>query len=222
MEILVASAIFMGVIIIAAASFAMVRRSNEKSDDSRVVTDCARNLEDVITSEVRSSTQGPRVMGVEAGLAGAMDAVDLTKLGSGDQKSFNKLIGIIVFPAGTKAHVIYRAKNFPSQNGEGIYYYAELTSGQISGGQIISLPSPQKILSDDCGTLMGSVYSTNQVFSVDAAKMASSSDSNNIVYTVGLTDFLYREGYYSDYFAAQASGAVARVSVSVTNSVNSL
>ena len=64
-EVMIASYIFMVVILMVVASFAMVRKSNENSDDSRVTSNCSRQVEDIFRSAVKSANFGkPLIKGI--------------------------------------------------------------------------------------------------------------------------------------------------------------
>lgn len=64
-EILIASSIFMVVAISSAAAFAMVKKSNNKTEDLRIANDCARQVEDFIKNEVRSASSGEKIKGLK-------------------------------------------------------------------------------------------------------------------------------------------------------------
>jgi len=64
-EILIATIIFMTVVIVTVASFAMVKRSNEMANDSAKTDECSRQIENLAGSIFRSASEGdPLVMAV--------------------------------------------------------------------------------------------------------------------------------------------------------------
>jgi type II secretory pathway pseudopilin PulG len=63
-EVMIASYIFMIVIMMVTSSFAMIRKSNENSDDTRVTSSCTRQVEDVFKSAVKSANFGTPIMKV--------------------------------------------------------------------------------------------------------------------------------------------------------------
>jgi len=63
-EILIASSIFMFVAIMAAASFGMVRRANDRARDLKNTGECREILQNFVESGVNNSSKEPRIMGI--------------------------------------------------------------------------------------------------------------------------------------------------------------
>lgn len=183
-EVMIASYVFMIVIMMVTSSFAMIRKSNENSDDSRVTSSCARQVEDVFKSAVKSANFGNPVMKVVVLDGGVYKLYDSLTL----PLSLSK-VGFAAFedPNSTDISVV-RIKTFVKKpetvNTYSIdsYYYAvgdikivaatgDLNpnprknirdgidiSGIINGTNVLSGTTPQRISSVDCSADGGTIY----------------------------------------------------------------
>ena len=165
-EILIASLIFMMVAMTAAASFAMVRRSNDKADDVRITSECARHLESFLTAEVRNSAYKWRVLAIDCtDPATTCETYHLKRMSRVD----SDYAGVALFPsepgAGKKYHVIYKWHTV-DQNKDDTYRYKEInfpndtaiTSYLDQPAQYTDiLSNGQLVHADDCFGFKGQV-----------------------------------------------------------------
>lgn len=129
-EILVASYIFMVVVVTAVAAFAMIKRSNETSDDFRQTNQCAREGENFISSLFRSASYGnPRVYGlVDNGGSYVLRAIKEPTQNTPElELNFSGFVVFSQVPVDNKLafKAIYKqiAHNVTFNRDEGVYYF---------------------------------------------------------------------------------------------------
>ena len=227
-EILIASLIFVSVMVVATASFALVKKSNENTDDLRAASSCARQIEDFIKAQVKSSSFGPRVMAVD------LDPSDgKYKIFPITQKMNTNLAGIVLFP--TSDEYVILLKQVTASDAS---YYFEQKTGILDMNKVHPISSlGNRIHSDSCRGMTGAaVANSDRPFRVSvrprypaSTPVASSSlaagQLNSLVFEVQLDDLLFR--YMSGNVDDEASKArdsqkIIRLNLEVGNSVNSI
>jgi len=141
-EILVASMIFMIVIVVSITAFGMIKRSNTKADDLRLTNQCARQVEDYVGSQIRSSNSGKRIMAIE----GTSTYIFRDLESEFDDHHYP---GFALFKSDGEFTIIYKTID----NADGINYGSYRTqngtyaTGQDADGKTISLtPSSGSII----------------------------------------------------------------------------
>lgn len=207
MEVLISSLIFMSVVVVSVSSFAMVRNSNNKVEDTTITNQCARQLEDVISAQVKSSNFGKRVMGVLY-QGGRYVFKEITS-----DASIDEYDGIALFTkAGKYYSVIYK---------DGDTYYQNNVSYP---GNDPTTDSPIKTLgsvpmsSNDC---VAFIIIGNGVFNITATKTAIGDSQSNDVYSVVVEDKLYRKGLDTER-SAEDRNSFSRMYLDATNSKSSI
>lgn len=163
-EILIATIIFMTVIVVTIAAFAMVKRSNEISGDSMKTDECSRQVENFIGSVFRSASYGnPRIMAIvrSSGNSGSFSLRDISSFPE-DEEEINAA-GFAIFEKSDEANKIianFIFKNIDPDLKYTGYFYKSLAvdRSKVEDGDsinsIISFNSssadPQKIHSSDC------------------------------------------------------------------------
>jgi type II secretory pathway pseudopilin PulG len=188
-EILIASYIFVMVIIMAVASFAMIKRSNDTSDDIRLTSQCARDLEDFVSSRVRSSVDDPRIMAVKLSADGSI--FNLITPGAGSKYS-----GVAVFkktssPDKITVRAIYK-------KGDGYFYQEQEVASSSLSTTTFSTVNEAKLNSDDCSAAVsnpaGATPETPFAIASSSSykKGPASGVSSPPIFTITLDDLFYR------------------------------
>jgi len=217
-EVLIASYVFMIVIMMVTSSFAMIRKSNENSDDVRITSTCARQVEDVFRSAIKSANFGsPAVMGIK------YDGVKYT-LADATGTYVSTLSGFATFEDAKDVDSSkIRIKTFvkTSVNGKFSYIYStgvvQLIAskfGVIPDGlnitTIVNSVDSQKIHSSDC-------LASNQLGIRLTAQNGTNSQSSNLNYALTVKDRFFR------VFADQATEKkYSNINLFVINDAKSL
>jgi len=179
-EIMIASTIFMIVAIIAATSFAMIRRANDRATSLKETGECREAITNLISSEVRTSNAGKRVMGIQATGDDLMTLRNLTA-------SNVRYNGIALFDTLDSYKAVYKIQN-------GAYLYREISFDPAQrdamtapGAQVPILGEALKISGANC-TGFHSVGSV--VAPIAFVKPFEASKKNNTI-EVDLEDKLY-------------------------------
>lgn len=229
-EILVATYIFMVVIMMVTSSFAMIKKSNDNSDDTRIVNNCAKQVEETLQSLVKSSSFGsPTLMGI-------LRTDDVYTLKKVDEVS-SSLDGFATFEDPLSSDVSQvRIKTFYKKPEEIAdrgtvysYYYSTAvvslkTSANLNADPSKSIPdgwdvsnivnssSAQRINPSDCSA--NSLDTAGRF--VITASAGGGSNSGNLFYVVKLQDKFFR------YFADQKTEKIfSNVNVEVGNDAKS-
>jgi len=215
-EILIASYIFMMVIMMVVASFAMIKRSNDTSDDIRLTSQCARDLEDFVSSRIRSSVDGPRIMAVKLSDDGNTFNLITPDAGS-------KYYGVAVFkksssPDKITVQVIYKKGD--------VYFYQEQEVASSSLSAAIPVLGT-KLNSDDCSAAVSNPAGATPktpftiVSSSSYEKGPASRVSSPPIFTITLDDLFYRRlGGNSQ--EAPDNKALSHVYVNVVNDLRKI
>lgn len=102
-EVLVAAMIFLVVAATGVAALALIRRSNEKTDDVRLADQCSRQVRDMLSEQVRSAHSKSRLVGLVTN-GSRFSIVD-----SDDSNS--NYVGVGIFKNDTDVTAIYKALN---------------------------------------------------------------------------------------------------------------
>lgn len=207
-EILVATMIFMTVIVVTIVAFAMVKKSNEISGDSMKTDECSRQVENFIGSVFRSASYGnPRIMAIVRS-SGSFLLKDISSL---PEEEINAA-GFAIFEKSDEANKIianFIFKNIDPDLKYTGYFYKSSTvnrSNVEDGDSINSIISfnssstdPQKIHFSDCVPL----YKTNPIGFAGNYKNpfflklvypyegGPSSQIGNSIFTLKLNDLVY-------------------------------
>lgn len=215
-EILIASYIFVMVIVMAVASFAMIKRSNEVSDDIRLTSQCARDLEDFVSSRVRSSVDNPRIMAVKLSADG--NTFNLITPGAEGKYSGVAVFKLSSSPDKITVQTIYK-------KGDG-YFYQEQDTPSSSLSATISV-SGTKLNSNDCSAAtsnpVGVITATPFAIASSSAynKGPASSVDSPPIFTITLDDLFYRRLGGNSQESAE-NKALSRVYISVVNDLRSI
>ncbi len=114
-EILIASSIFMFVAMMAAASFGMIRKANDRARDLKNTGECREILQNFVESGVNNSNREPRIMGIIGQGDGylfkdidvANDSLSLEQLPTEDIQ----FAGLAMFLSDGSYSVIYKDKS---------------------------------------------------------------------------------------------------------------
>ena len=129
-EILIATILFMTVVMVAVASFAMVKRSSEITNDQAKTDECSRQIEDFTTSLFRSANVGdPVIMAVVR--SGERKLLrDLSEIDARDEMAAGETdaIGFAVFEASSTQgeiilSVIFKDVDTDGENTQNTGYY---------------------------------------------------------------------------------------------------
>ncbi len=206
-ETLVASSIFMIVVVVSLSSYAMIRKTNNQTDDARSTNQCARQLEDYIVSQVRSSNYDKRVMGIKAG--GALEDI---------KETTTSYVGIALFKTENKLEAIYKSGD--------LYYTKEVLFTLLPNRVTLTPTIDTPLLTSDCNAFV--VANVN--FIVDPSKtfstkkvvpFAGSTDPNSTVYLIVLEDALYRKSLETQN-SAETRNSFARVYLKVSNNLGEI
>ena len=169
-EVMIASYIFMVVILMVVASFAMVRKSNESSDDSRVTSNCSRQVEDIFRSAVKSANFGkPLIKGITFGVSSGVSKYTLVST------STSGLVGFATFEDPQVSDIskvkiktfVKKPETIGSSTLSSYYYATGVVSLSTPGADprkdipdgfdvssIVNLADAQRINSADCSALI--------------------------------------------------------------------
>lgn len=204
-EILVASAIFMSVVVIAVSSTAMVTRSGARSDDLRRTMQCARQTEDYIVQMVRSSGWGERLF--------ALRNTGGRLLLAAPETGGENYPGLVVFPGEGRFLAIFK---------EGGQYLSRRGSvgDDMSDGQTLPLSDgPDEPLHPaSCAALEGVAIGGGDFLDhLDEPFLISTSKGGvQPVYVVVLEDAFYRAGQETRESALEKN-LFAKIYLKVTN-----
>jgi len=199
MEVLVASLIFMSVIIVSVSSFAMVKNSDNHIEDVSIASGCSRQLDDVITAQIRSSNFSPRIKGLVYGDGKYIfDDIQIEK----------KYAGLALFTVPGKYSVIFK-------EGQDYFFKDEIpyTADQIINAKIANTSNANKMNSVECAA---SSTSAN-VFDIYLVL----SSSGRKIYQVFLSDIFYRQSVESENSALERK-TFSKISVDVAISERSI
>lgn len=249
-EILIASVIFMGVMVIAASSFALVRRSSEKAEDIRVASTCARQVEDFIKSQTISSNYGGRIMALSGCTPnGASPGLSCKLYPPASSEGQADLYGVAFFLNETTYKILY--KYVPVDKSDAGYYLDEKSTGTFNFGAVKDVNVNGKLLhSSSCKAINSNVTGGNDSpFKIDysmrfpaptlsATSAPSDAQISKMVFEISLDDVLFNYLYDTttptplpptpDDFKEQAeqawktSNTAERVFIKVTNSLNAI
>jgi len=225
-EILIASLIFITVLMIVAASFALIKKSNDKTDDSRLADTCSRQLEDYLKARIVSSNNGGRIMALTD--TGGFKLVPPLKVNAAN------IIGFASFVEDGKYEIILKDNanlqyRVFERNYSGQYNFTlehALSGLDPSGGRAVA--------SSECRTMPSSnakpfIINISARFpkTMPTATAFSLSEIADLVYGIRLEDTFFRHLGASADFAAEAQAAdekktTSRVMLDVTNSISSL
>jgi|GEM_PF-2530899 len=229
-EILIASTIFTIVIMTAVSTFALIRRSNYKSADSKVAASCARQIEDFIKAEVTSSNTSPRIELIKQSQTNR-NRYSISSVPGFDPSNY-PVLGLALFQGG-RVKLIFKDPS-RSANG-GTYRYknvvlASYTSDIKPGGNINNLliADSSPLFSDECRT-----RDENETFRLKFREKypvqttTPSTDVSDDIYEVQMEDSVFRyikdAGNLDDQWArAEDQGTVSRINLDVTNSVSQI
>jgi len=206
-ETLVASSIFMIVVVVSLSSYAMIRKTNNQTDDARSTNQCARQLEDYIVSQVRSSNYGKRVMGIRED--GALEDIDETA---------TSYVGIALFKTESKLEAIYKSGD--------LYYTKELPYTLLPSRVTLTPDADTPLLSTDCNAFVipNPEFIDDPIKTFSAKKVvpfADSTDPNSTVYLIVLEDALYRKSLETQN-SAETRNSFARVYLRVSNNLGEI
>lgn len=234
-EILIASLIFVSVMVVATTSFALVRRSNDNSEDMKIASSCARQVEDFVKAQIKSSSFSGRVMAIDFDTtSGQYKIYPITQKMSTEKKSVN-VAGIVLFPAAGKYVAIFKKITATDSS-----YYFDQRTGDLDINKVHTIDFlGSKIHPETCkGMTPGSkVAGSDKPFKIvlqtrypEATPAASSSlttdQLGNLVFEVKLDDLLFH--YLGGNIDTEAQGAredskkVIRLNLDVENSVSSI
>jgi type II secretory pathway pseudopilin PulG len=229
-EILIASLIFVSVMVVATTSFALVKKSNDNSEDMKIASSCARQVEDFVKAQIKSSSFNGRVMAIDFDTtSGEYKIYPIT------QKMGEDVAGAVLFPAEGKYVAIFKKVTAADSS-----YYFDQRTGDLNINEVHTIDFlGSKIHPDTCkGMTPGSgVAGSDQPFQImvrprfPAATPAPSSNLtadqlSSLVFEVKLDDLLFRS--LSDSVDSEAQSAreeskkVIRLNLDVENSVSSI
>lgn len=171
-EVMVASYVFMVVMVMVVASYALIKKSNESSDDIRITSTCSRQVEEIFRSAIKAANFGkPLIMGID------FDAGS-NKYRLRDPSLASSLAGFATFEdPGVSDQSQFKIKTFVKKNAtetipQNAYYYstgiADLSStvppdpaadprvlikDLFDVTSIVNSADSQKINSTDCSAL---------------------------------------------------------------------
>lgn len=210
-EILVASMIFMIVIVVSITAFGMVRRTNTKADDLRLTNQCARQIEDYIGSQIRSANTKERIMAIADRGAGSYIFRKLPD-------SFdNYYQGLVLFNGANSYLAIYKIG--------GVYYAksAQYTNEhQVEDGKTIPGIIPDRnavILPDACAAFetVEPDFIKNPRDPFMGRKIGRGDNTIEII----LKDAVYRSGLESQEISIE-NKSFSTVSLRVSNNLTNL
>ena len=120
-EVAIASFIFMVVAIMATASFAMVRRTNERVRVYKDTGECREILQNYVENGVKNSNKEPRIMGIDSSLVFKNIAIlnDATELNSLLPEQY-KFIGLAMIEENGYSVIYKKDQRYFYKNFEGI------------------------------------------------------------------------------------------------------
>lgn len=189
-EIMIASSIFMLVAMMAAASFAMVRRANDKAHDLKNTGECREILQNYVESGVKNSNTTPRVMGIIA----QGDIYKFKDIKIIDNNASANLIlpesyqfsGLAMIQDDGSYLIIYKDKN---QN----YLYKEIKLGEGASMPVEgdNVPTADKFLKTGNETCFSSPTSLESAKPFQIWGVKNNRNQNLYLITVILEDNLY-------------------------------
>ena len=238
-EILIASVIFMGVMVIAASSFALVRRSSEKAEDIRVASTCARQVEDFIKSQTISSNYGGRIMALSGCTPnGASPGLSCKLYPPASSEGQADLYGVAFFLSETSYKVLY--KYVPADKSDAAYFLDERNNPAVVNfktSAVINV-SGKLLNSSECKVLNSGVTDGNDFpfkinysmrFPVPAPSPSTAptdAQISKMVFEISLDDIFFK--YLGGDFAQESERAwksantAERVFIKATNSLNAI
>ncbi len=196
-EILIATLIFMVVIMVAVSAFALVKRSNEISGDYSKTDECARQIENFVSSIFRSASLGnPRIMAIMKE-GDHLKLQDLSEIPDSEMEAD----GFSVFENSTdpqKINSVIIYKNIDNDN-SGYYYQATLVNKtDLKNGLLIAINNSQKIHPRDCKPLYQEVEGFNGTYNHPfilklsyPSRSGPYSQIDNPIYSLTIDDLLY-------------------------------
>jgi len=233
-EILIASLIFVSVMVVATASFALVKKSNENTEDLKIASSCARQIEDFVKAQIKSSSFSGRVMAIDFESSGADKIYKIYPI---TEKMDVNVAGIVLFPAEGQYVAIFKKV---SETDSSYYFEEKSESLKINEVAEIGGSAGKMIHSDSCRGMTPSpngVVDSDRPFKIalkpryPAATPAASAsltagDIQKLVFEISLDDLLFR--YLEGDVNTEAESArvdtkkVIRLNLDVENSVNSI
>ncbi len=217
-EVMVASLIFLVVSSTAVSAFALIRKSNEKTDDIRMSDQCVRQAREVLSEVVRANQSQSRIAGIDSS-----DPNRFTITESEDQNT--GYIGVAIFESETSVKAIYKIS--------GIYYIGDYTLDTPT--TIRRRANSSEIMSSDCLAFqnipIGLVWSNDiaKPFKVYFEKHYPDYDANKIedkIYKVFLEDLVYHasdDGFsIADEVSALGSNTMSKLFANLTSSARKL
>ena len=228
-EILVASMIFMVVVIMTVASFGMIQRSNEATSDLSNTSECARQIENITSSVFKSASyRQPRVMSIVLN-SGVYSLDEVDSVGEPVRAA-----GFAVFEKSSTEGEIkmsaiikkidvdeklfgyyYKTVEIPESSSE-----VELNAVLNSGDTDVTF---QPIHSNECRALLSGTYEDDyeKPFEISLTNPyggGPSSLSGNSVYYLTLNDVIFSK--FSDQ--TQDDKTASRVYLEVINNITSI
>lgn len=231
-EILIASLIFVSVMVVATSCFALVKKSNENSEDLKIASSCARQVEDFVRAQIKSSSFNGRIMAIDFETTGGSNSYKIYPI---TQKMDANVAGIVLFPVEGKYVVIFKKVN----DSDSSYYFEEISSN-LDMNKITPINFLGKMIHPDlCKGMTPSsgVAASGRPFKIaleprfpaatPAASASLTADKlQELVFEISLDDLLYR--YVSGDVNTEARNArletkkVIRLNLDVENSVGSI
>lgn len=217
-EVMVASLIFLVVSSTAVSAFALIRKSNEKTDDIRMADQCVRQTREVLSEVVRANQSQSKIAGISSSNPNRFIINE-----SEDRDIY--YFGVAIFESETSVKAIYKIS--------GIYYIGDYILD--SPTTIRSRANASQIMSSDCLAFQSlppglvwfndivkpfKVYYEKHYPDYDASK------SGDKIYKVFLEDLVYHASddgvTIADEASALRSNAMSKLFVNLTSSARKL
>jgi len=232
-EILIATVIFMSVVMVAVAIFAMVKKSNETSGDMAKTDECVRQIENFTGAVFRSASYiTPRIMAVEKS-SGKIALRDLANVEGGELQT----IGFAAFeksPQENRAKLAIIFKYLDSEAEQNGYYYAfaEIETAEIKDMMEVTemlsftggADDPEKIHSSGCaplklsGAVVGFAGDYEKPFHLKLSYPYGGGPSSQVgarIFTLRVSDLIY-----SRYSAQDATDKTfSKLNLQATNNI---
>jgi len=228
-EILVSSLIFVVVVTTGVSAFALVRSSNEKTDDVRLADQCSRQVREKLSEIERTAQISPRVNAIQFNTdKTGFSLVAVTSTGglSEGESTSSQYEGVALFDTpSTKFKAFYKK--------DGLYYLGSYT--RAATYSFASNDSP--IMSEDCmafstapeGSIDLSSYNFEQPFKVYFEKHYPDYDQSkqeDVIYKIILNDLAYRSNKggtrVEDEGSSIERSSTSKIFVELTNSARKL
>lgn len=217
-EIMVASLIFLVVSSTAVSTFALIRKSNEKTDDIRMTDQCVRQVREVLSEVARANQSQSKIAGISS------SSPNHFTIAESEDQNLN-YFGVAIFENETAVKAIYKIA--------GVYYIGDYTLDTPT--TIRTGTNTPEIMSSDCLAFQslppGLVWSNDIVkpFKVYYEKHYPDYDANkpgDKIYKVLLEDLIYHakdDGFsIADEVSVLGSKTMSKLFVNLTSSARKL